>query len=107
MQIKLSNEENIVNFEENAPNKGLRRSIREKIILPELQDYLCNTVRHSLESYSVSALPSSTAAPSKSLYPVTNYLICDKFSYPHKYFLASITAKTEPIKYSDVVSNPK
>lgn len=31
----------------------------------------------------------------------------DKFSSSHRYFLAFVTAKTKPIQYSDVVSNPK
>lgn len=94
---------NIENFEESAKNEGLKRSTRDKKIPPKLQDYLCNTIWHLLKSYSSFALPTSTAASSKSFHLLIDYLTCDKFFDPHKHLLAYLTAKIEPIWHFDVV----
>lgn len=62
-------------------------------------------VWHSTKTLS-SARPTSMAVSSKSLYPLTNYVKCDKFSNQHKKFLANVTAISEPTRYSDAVTNP-
>lgn len=47
------------------------------------------------------------ATRDKYLYPLTNYVTCDKFYDKQRHVLASVTAEFEPVRYSNAVVNPK
>lgn len=80
---------------------GLERSSKTKKVSVKLKDYV-NIVWHSPTKSHSSPAPSI-----KCLYFLTNYVTCDKFSNKHRYFLASIIAESELVRYFDAVSNPK
>lgn len=85
----------------------MHRSSRDRKTSTQLKDYVCNTVWQSKKCYPPYAYPICIVAQGISLYPLTNYLTCDKFSDKYKHLLASVTTDSEPTRDLEAVSNLK
>lgn len=88
---------------------GLRRNTRPRQTSSRLKDFICNYVLSSNISPSTPALPSSLAEPgSSSLYPLTHFVSCSKFSAPHHHhFLPAVRTGIEISTYSAARSVPE
>lgn len=67
----------------------------------KLRDYVTNTTIRLGPS---KCSPSSSTS-SCTVYPLTHYVICDKFSFQHQAFLAALQAEREPIHFTDAVQD--
>lgn len=79
---------------ENVPpthNDDPHQSMRTRQKSSKLKDYICYSVWSSSSIPFPSLPPSSSATPGTSLYPLTHYLNCDRFSHSHWCFSAAIS----------------
>ncbi|GAA0153319.1 transmembrane signal receptor [Lithospermum erythrorhizon] len=72
-----------------------------------LQGYVTNTVITSTIDPKASTACPPQSRPSGTPIPIAYYVNCDKFSAPHKSFLAAISVDKEPMSYKEAVQDPK
>ncbi|KAG7578293.1 Retrotransposon Copia-like N-terminal [Arabidopsis thaliana x Arabidopsis arenosa] len=96
---------------DNPTSEGIkvRQSERERKPPAHLSDYVLHTTRCSVEHPTLSPAPtqSASSAPGTVLYPIANYVSCDRFSDSQRAFLAAITAVSVPKSYSEAVKDEK
>ncbi|KAG7529442.1 Ribonuclease H-like superfamily [Arabidopsis thaliana x Arabidopsis arenosa] len=87
----------------------VRQSERERKPSAHLSDYVLHTTRCSVEQPTLSLAPtqSTSSSPGTVLYPIANYVSCDRFSVSQRAFLAAITAVSVPKSYSEAVKDEK
>lgn len=102
----------IINNDVANPNEEavpLRHSAREKKLPSHLNDYILHTTRCSEHPspLTLDHSPSSSSTQGTALYPISNYVSCDKFSASQRAFLAAITDAYEPTSYAEAVKDKR
>ncbi|KAG7578454.1 Retrotransposon gag domain [Arabidopsis thaliana x Arabidopsis arenosa] len=96
---------------DNLIGKGIkvRQSERERKPPAHLSDYVLHTICCSAEQPTLSLAPtqSASSSPGTVLYPIANYVSCDRFSVSQRAFLAAITTVSVPKSYSEAVKDEK
>ena len=87
--------------ETNQEPATLGRGMRNKMPSVRLSDFVSQTVVHGSPSQSSPAPQSSSGTP----FPISHYVNCEKFSVPHKSFIAAITAGVEPQSFEEAVTD--
>jgi len=82
----------------------LERSTRQRHSPSHLEDYMCYGARVSTPSISDTSFQQGYSG---TLYPLVNYITCNRFSNSHKAFLAAITKIIEPRYYYEVATDPR
>jgi len=68
-----------------------------------LHGYVTNTIQKLSPSKCSSSLTHNPGAP----YPLAHYVNYDKFSLPHKNFIAAITTEKEPAYFHEAVKDER
>ena len=84
-------------------NEPLGRGYHVKYPCTWLQDY----VIHTIQKLSPSTCSSAQSYFSRAPYPITHYVNCEKFSLPHRHFLATITTEKEPLNFHEAVKDAR
>jgi len=71
-----------------------------------LQDYVCYSACPKDSSLLSKASHSTPKVSSGKLYPIVNYVTCNKFSSVHRCYLAAITKVVEPKFFHEAVKDP-
>ncbi|KAG7558923.1 Ribonuclease H-like superfamily [Arabidopsis thaliana x Arabidopsis arenosa] len=85
-----------------APPVPLRRGLRNRQESVRLKDYETYSAQCDLSSTSPPLL-SSSAATGPCVYPMANFVSCERFSKSHQHFLAAITMFDPPNTYNQAV----
>ena len=90
-------------------DKNLGRGQRMKTKPTRLNDYMVYNARCSIDPSPLSPAPPNTASSSQGtvLYPISNYVSCDKFSGAHSAFLAAVTEGYIPKSYAEAVKDKR
>ena len=82
--------------------ENLGRGLRTKTPSTRLRDYVVNTVTLDT-SLSLSSTSPTHQSSSGSVYPLSNFLSCEKFSDSHRSFLASISSLHVPRSFKEAM----
>lgn len=83
-------------------NIELGKGNRTKTRLVLLEPYVTYATRLTNDSHHASAL-SASKSPSKSLYPLIDFVSCHRLSSSQQMFIATLIANSDPVHYKDAV----
>ncbi|XP_074301369.1 uncharacterized protein LOC141632753 [Silene latifolia] len=91
--------------EDAPPPPPLGRGHRARILNKNLRDYVLDFGSDDSDDNSPSSASNLHVSSSTSgtPYPLANYLSCNKFSSPHRSYLATLMSHTEPRNFKEVV----